>query len=64
MNQVPIEDLPQVDVDELEAAMRRGGPPTRDDVTVLADGTRLDTPAKSRAWIDGIVREHAARSAD
>lgn len=27
------EDLPHVDIDALEAAMRRGGGPTRDDVT-------------------------------
>jgi hypothetical protein len=31
------------DVDELLAAMHRGGPPTVDDTWVAADGRRLET---------------------
>lgn len=46
----------RLDLDELENAMRRGGAPTVDDVTVLRDGTRLDTPEKARAWIEETVR--------
>lgn len=57
----PIEDLPKVDVEALTADMLRGGPPTPDDVTILRDGTRLDTPAKVRAWVDELVREHQRR---
>lgn len=57
------EDLPHVDIDALEAAMRRGGGPTRDDVTIRRDGTRLDTPSKSREWVAAIVRERRAESA-
>lgn len=41
MTILPSDDLPHVDIDALEAAMRRGGRPTRDDVTILRDGTRL-----------------------
>jgi hypothetical protein len=61
MDQVPIERLLAVEVEELKADMRRGGPPTSDDVTILRDGTRLDTPAKMRAWVNELVREHQRR---
>jgi hypothetical protein len=61
MDQVPVEELPKVDVEGLKADMRRGGPPTADDVTILRDGTRLDTPAKIRAWVNELVREHRRR---
>jgi hypothetical protein len=30
-------------------------------VTILRDGTRLDTPAKMRAWVNELVREHQRR---
>ena len=54
------EPVPSLDFDELEAAMRRGGRPTDDDVTILRDGTRLDTPEKVRAWVDETVRRNLA----
>lgn len=56
MEIVPISELPAVDVDTLEAAVLQGGSPTNDDVTVLADGTRLDTPEKAGAWVREILR--------
>jgi hypothetical protein len=39
---------------EMLAEMEAGPPPTPDDVCVAADGTRLDTPEKVRAWIDEV----------
>jgi hypothetical protein len=57
MAEVPIDELPVIDVDKLNAAVRRGGPPTTDDVTILRDGTRLDSPEKVRAFVARLVRE-------
>jgi hypothetical protein len=56
---VRVEDLPVIDVDEL----RLGDPPTSDDVTVLRDGTRLDTPAKLITYVESFKSEMATRSA-
>lgn len=39
--------------------MRNAPPPTADDVTILADGRRLDTPEKVRAWVDELNAERA-----
>jgi hypothetical protein len=58
MAQVPITDLPTIDVEALKS---EGRPPTADDVTILRDGTRLDTPAKMRAWVNELVEEHRRR---
>jgi hypothetical protein len=41
-------------LDEILAAMEAAPPPTPDDVCVAADGARLDTPKKLRAWIDEV----------
>jgi hypothetical protein len=41
-------------LDEMLAAMEASPAPTPDDVCVAADGTRLDTPEKVRAWIDDV----------
>ena len=57
MPEVPIEDLPVIDVDQLNAAVRRGGPPTKDDVTILRDGTQLDSADKVRAFVARLVRD-------
>ena len=35
--------------------MTNAGEPTGDDVTVLADGTRLDTQAKIDAYIEKLI---------
>lgn len=53
---VPIEELPVIDVDVL----RRGDRPTADDVTILRDGTRLDTPEKVVAYVEWFKAELAA----
>lgn len=34
-------------------------PPTVDDVTILTDGTRIDTSVKARAWLDSVRPEGA-----
>lgn len=57
MSEVPIEDLLVIDVDKLNAAVRCGGLPTKDDVTILRDGTRLDSADKVRAFVARLVRE-------
>lgn len=38
---------------EVNALINQGGirPPTHDDVCITADGHRLDTPEKLRAWL-------------
>src|SRR5690606_17418613 len=38
------------DREKFERAAERGGAPTADDVTVLSDGTRLDSPDKARRF--------------
>jgi hypothetical protein len=58
VSDVPLDELPVIDVDEL----RRGDPPTDDDVTVLRDGTRLDTPAKVIAFVERFRAEVGARA--
>jgi len=37
--------------EEYRAALSTCPPPTADDCTVLRDGTRIDTPAKARAYM-------------
>ena len=39
-------------------------PPTDDDVSITADGRRLDTPEKVLAFLEEINAERAARAAD
>lgn len=48
---------------EMCEAARHAAPRTPDDVTVLADGRRLDTPEKVRAWVDEVNAERAAEQA-
>lgn len=57
MKDVPIGELPVIDLDVL----RRGDRPTVDDVTILRDGTRLDTPAKVVAYVEWFKAELAAK---
>lgn len=40
-------------------ALRDLPPPTDDDVTILLDGTRLDTPEKTLAWIKELIARRA-----
>jgi hypothetical protein len=35
-------------------------PPSADDVSITTDGRRLDTPAKVRAFLDGLDARRAA----
>ena len=42
-----------------ERAAERGGAPTSDDVTVLADGTRLDSPDKARRFAVEMILQRA-----
>ena len=57
MAELPIEDLPVIDIDKLNEAVRRGGPPTSDDVIAIpSDGTRLDSADKVRAFAARLVR--------
>lgn len=58
VNEVSVEELPAIDVD----ALCIGGLPTADDVTILRDGTRLDTPAKVIAYVEQFKAELAART--
>lgn len=46
---------------ELEAAMRAGGPPTPDDVSITSDGRRLDSKQAVLDWLAdlGKVRQAA-----
>ncbi len=43
---------------ELDEWFRDAAPPTPDDVSVLADGRRLDTPEKVIAFLDEVRREY------
>jgi hypothetical protein len=47
-------------LDEILAYMETGPPPTPDDVCVDAEGRRLGTPEKLRAWIDEVNEARAA----
>jgi len=44
--------------------MRNAPPPTADDVTILADGRRLDSAEKVRAWVDEINAERVGAGDD
>ena len=44
-------------VSELSEALVGAQPPTADDVSVLLDGTRLDSREKVLAWLETIHRE-------
>jgi hypothetical protein len=53
-------------VTELAERMRFAGPPTEDDVTILADGRRLDSSEAVKAWlieVDAIRTSEAANRA-
>lgn len=50
--------------DEIAELMRTAPPPTADDVTILADGRRLDTPEKVRAWVHEMNAERAREAED
>ena len=45
-----------------DRAAKRGGRPTSDDVTILADGTRLDAPDKARKFAAEMVMQRAGVS--
>jgi hypothetical protein len=49
-------------IEELVERMKGALPPTRDDVTVLADGLRLDSREVVMAWLkeDAIARQAGA----
>jgi len=58
VERVPLSELPRVDVE----AIKHNARPSADDVTVLLDGTRLDSPSKARAFILAFKAEMAARA--
>lgn len=41
----------EVDIDEVNRALREAPPPTPDDQSLLWDGTRLDSAEKVVAWL-------------
>jgi hypothetical protein len=47
-----------LDYDALVEAVKRGGRPSADEVTVLSDGRRIDSVEKLRAVIDEFTRSH------
>jgi hypothetical protein len=49
------------DMDALQEAVERGGPPTPDDVSVTWDGRRLDSREAVVAFLDEVNRERAER---
>ncbi len=50
--------------EEVAEMMRNAPPPTADDVTILADGRRLDSAEKVRAWVDEINAERVGAGDD
>ena len=54
---------PVLTLEQLFQAIKAGAPPTADDVCVAADGRRLGTPEKVRAWIDELNMGRAAAQA-
>jgi len=55
---------PVLSAEELAEAMRNASPATRDDVTVLADGRRIDSRESALAWLAELAaaREAAGES--
>lgn len=45
--------------EELAKALRDASPPTRDDVTVLPDGRRIDSRASALAWLSELAADRA-----
>lgn len=52
---------PVLTVEEWFERMSHAAPPTEDDVTILWDGTRLDSKEKVLRWLEEV---EAARSAE
>lgn len=50
--------------EEVAEMMRNAPPPTADDVTILADGRRLDSAEKVRAWVDEMNAERVGAGDD
>lgn len=50
----------RMSVEEFEARMRAGGPPTPDDVTILTDGRHLDSKEAVLEWWAEVEAERAA----
>lgn len=57
-------EMREWDIAELQAAARRGGPPTCDDVSITSDGRRLESKDALLAFLDEVNCERAARSLD
>lgn len=49
-----------VSIAELEAAMRAGGPPTPDDVSITSDGRRLDSKQAVLDWLADLEKVRQA----
>jgi hypothetical protein len=52
-------ELRKWDMVELQAAARRGGPPTADDVSITNDGRRLESKEALLAFLDEVNRERS-----
>jgi hypothetical protein len=51
---------PVMSAEELFERMRDGGPPSADDVPVMFDGRRLESPEAVRAWLADLAARRAA----
>lgn len=49
-----------VSIADLEAAMREGGPPTPDDVSITNDGRRLDSKRAVLDWLADLEKGRQA----
>lgn len=49
--------------EEWASRVNAAPPPTPDDVTILKDGRRLDTPEKVIAWVHELAAERASEQA-
>lgn len=54
---------PVMTVEELAAALRHAPAATPDDVTVLSDGRRIDSPENAIAWLSELAAARAGTDA-
>lgn len=50
---------PVMTAEELVERVRQAGPPTPDDVTILWDGRRLDSPEAVSEWLTEVAAKRA-----
>jgi len=54
---------PVMTAEELAEALRHASPPTLDDVTILPDGRRIDSPERAMAWLTELAAARAGTDA-